>query len=89
MKREVNKMARIYDVVCKSCGAKWAWCKYDAPDEQCPVCGELLTQTVKDCNEDRMVTDWDEGKVIVFGVGSTNLDVEQAVEKIKSERRLE
>ena len=70
-------MARTYDVVCKECGAKWEWCKYDEPDDECPECGELLT--TKDYDE----TEWDEDKVIIFGVGSTNLDVEQAIRRIK------
>lgn len=32
--------------------------------------------------------DWDQNKVIVFGVGSTSLDIEGAVKKIKGEKAI-
>ena len=71
-------MASVYDVVCKNCGAKLEWCKYDAPDDVCPECGAGLTT-----NSINYGSIWDPDKVIIFGVGSTNLDVEEAVKRIK------
>jgi len=78
-------MASIYEIVCKNCGARWDWCKYDAPDEQCPECGVELTMKVapypsRGFDYDR---NWNPAKVILFGVGSTSIDVESAIAEIK------
>ena len=71
-------MARIYDVVCLSCGEIFWWCKYDPPEERCPNCGEKLT------TEDG---DWDFEKAMVFGVGSSSREVRELSEAIKAGRR--
>jgi len=85
-------MARIYDVVCLTCGEVWGWCKYDAPDHKCEKCGAILDHKIKEiyyvngCPYDR---DWDYSKVKVFGVWSTNDAVEHLVKEIKERNKAE
>lgn len=67
-------MARIYDVVCLKCGEVKEWCKYDPPFDKCDFCGSRLT--------DRL-GDWDERKVWVSGVWSTNRDVEELSDSLR------
>lgn len=69
-------MAREYDVTCLSCGYKWLWCKYDAPDDKCPHCGKRTTRKVPraEWNESPIWVDgfqydrwWDKTRVAVVG----------------------
>lgn len=62
-------MASIYDVVCLNCGEVYMWCKYDPPIEKCGFCGKRLSRRGK----------WNENAE-VFGVWSTNDDVEKVAE---------
>jgi len=85
-------MARIYDVVCLNCGLAWGWCKYDAPDHKCDRCGAILDHKIKEIyyvNGCPYARDWDYSKVKVFGVWTTNEDVDKCVKEIMERKKQE
>ena len=68
-------MARIYDVVCPRCGEIMEWCKYDPPIEKCTFCGYKTAYWDR-----RGELHWKDD-ALVFGVGSTSLEVREEAER--------
>ena len=68
-------MSRIYDVVCPRCGEIMQWCKYDPPIEKCTFCGYRMAR-----RDRRGELHWKDD-VLVFGVGSTSLEVREESER--------
>jgi len=72
-------LARIYDVVCPRCGEVMEWCKYDPPIEKCVFCGYKMSR------RNRSGELYWKDDVVIFGVGSTGIDVREESRR----RRLE